>query len=144
MTAKAEKQDEENQLRERDAGITRVIGGWGARRQKAASASPQPLPRADHSIPRNSTSKSGVGSRPASNRITAAQEEFLRIADISDGRELSRSWIIDRETGAVELSGVWDATERSKGRADPRRQADDVECPFGTELLALTVGPVHT
>jgi hypothetical protein len=88
--------------------------------------------------------KEALAAVPASNRIAVSQDECLRIADISDGRELSRSWIIDRETGAVELSGVWDATERSKGRADPRRQADDVECPFGTELLALTVGPVHT
>ena len=48
-------------------------------------------------------------------------------------RTPGRSWIIDRETGTVELSGVWDATEHSKGRANQRRQADDFERLFGRE-----------
>ena len=51
-----------------------------------------------------------------------------------------RSWIIDRETGAVELSGAWDATEQFEDRANHRQHADGGERPFGTETFLGQTG----
>jgi len=55
----------------------------------------------------------------------------IRVKSITPGR----SWIIDRETGGVELSGVWEVTEQVKSRAHRQKHADGEGCPFGTETF---------
>jgi hypothetical protein len=44
------------------------------------------------------------------------EDSSIRVKSLTPGR----SWIIDRETGGAELSGVWESTEQVKGRVNHR------------------------